>query len=610
MENEIRNERPVLLQLAVNLVLPLRRGGAAALSIALLMLVAAAMPLRAAPGATPPGHAVVTAHPLATEVGIRILNAGGNAFDAAVAVSAALAVVEPAGSGFGGGGFWLLHRAQDGRQIMLDGRERAPLAATPGMFANEDGEYERDLSLNTPLAAGIPGQAAALVHLNEKYGRLSLEESLAPAIRLARKGFPVDERMHKLLQWRREVMLRSPAAARVFLTNGAVPRVGHIVRQDDLAKTLERLADSGRDGFYKGKTAEQLLAGVKAAGGLWTQQDLDQYQVVERQPVSFDFLGHRIVSASPPSGGGTTLRIALGALEGAGWAEQGGLNRKHLLIEAMRRAYRVRALYLGDPDFNVLPMQRLLSPRYSLGLARTIRLGRATPSSSLPEPVYLPEDGPNTTHFSIMDAAGNRVAGTLSINYPFGAGFMPPGTGVLLNNEMDDFAIVPLDGNSKQPITDHPNAVQAGRRMLSSMSPTFIEGPDRIAVLGTPGGKRIISMVLSAILGFVEGQDAEAMVATRRIHHSYLPDEVLYEDGAFNSAELSALAARGHTLTPSGRDYGNMQVLIWNHRTGELEVASDKRGIGRGTIREVEGPYVVPKVTPDEGPFAAPANPN
>ena len=539
----------------------------------------------------PPGYAVVSAHPLATKIGMQVLGAGGNAFDAAVAVSAALAVAEPAGSGIGGGGFWLLHRAADDLDVMVDGRERAPQAADPKMYLGADGKYQRDLSLNTPLAAGIPGQPAALAHISRTYGNLPLKDVLSPAISLARRGVPLDGHMRKLLEWRREVMLRSPAAASVFLKNAAVPDKGYIFRQPDLARTLERLASEGEAGFYQGKTAALLVEGVRKAGGIWTLEDLTAYRVVEREPVSFEFLGHRIVSASPPSAGGTTLRIALGALEGAGWAQQGGLNRKHMRIEAMRRAYRVRALYLGDPDFNVLPMERLLSPRYSLALARTIRSGRATPSSSLPEPVYLPEDGPNTTHFSIIDSEGNRVAATLSINYPFGSGFMPPGTGVLLNNEMDDFAITPLNKDGATIITEHPNAVRGGRRMLSSMSPTFIEGPDRIAVVGTPGGKRIISMMLGAILTFVEGGDATQMVSLPRIHHAYLPDEVIYEPGAFNSAEVSALSARGHQLNESTRPYGNMQALIWHTRRQELEVASDPRGLGKGSTKRISQSY-------------------
>jgi gamma-glutamyltranspeptidase/glutathione hydrolase len=519
---------------------------------------------------------------LATEAGFEILRAGGNAFDAAVTVSAVLAVVEPYSSGLGGGGFWLLHRAADGRQVMLDGRERAPLAAHRDMYLGADGGVVPAASVDGPLSAGIPGEPAALAHLAQRYGRLPLTRSLAPAIRLARDGWPVDPRYLRLAAFRLSALNASPAAAEQFLKGGKIPEQGEILRQPALARTLERLAHKGRNGFYRGETARDLVQGVRAAGGIWTLDDLAQYQVVERKPIRGEYSGMTLVSAAPPSSGGVLLVEMLNMLAGFELEKLDAVTRIHLLTEVMRRAYRDRAEYLGDPDHVPMPIDRLLHPHYAAGLVRNLDLTRATPS--LPVDAAEPE-GTDTTHFSILDREGNRVAATLSINYPFGSGFVPPGTGVLLNDEMDDFSAHPGVPNVYGLIGGPANAIAPGKRMLSSMTPTFVESADGVAILGTPGGSRIITMVLHGILAMAEGEDPEQWVSRPRFHHQYLPDEVQYEPGALGEKQVEALQAMGHRLNALERAYGNMQAVYWDSKNGRVIAASDPRGIGRAEVR-------------------------
>ncbi len=532
----------------------------------------------------PSAAAIASAHPLATRAGHEILEAGGNAFDAAVTVSAVLAVVEPYSSGMGGGGFWLLHRAEDGFETMLDGRERAPLAAHRDLYLNEGGEVIPGLSVDGPLAAGIPGQPAALVHLAEKYGRLSLKQTLAPAIQLAQKGFPVDDYYRRMARWRLDALRQSPAAAALFLVDGAVPPVGHNLRQPELAKVLEQMAEQGRDGFYKGRVAQQLVAAVRTNGGIWTLEDLAGYQAVERTPVRGVYHGMAITSAAPPSSGGVVLVSMLNMLARFDLDRYPEVTRKHLLIEVMRRAYRDRAEYLGDPDFVEMPIEQLIHPLYAAGLVRDIALDRATPSR-VPLVKELANEGRDTTHFSILDRDGNRVSATLSINYPFGSGFVPAGTGVLLNDEMDDFSARPGVPNVYGLVGGVANAIAPGKRMLSSMTPTFVETKEGVAILGTPGGSRIISMLLHGILALQAGGDPKAWVDMPRFHHQYLPDEVQFEPGALTESEVAALTSLGHQLKPLRSDYGNMQGIYWDKGSNSVSAASDSRGVGSALVR-------------------------
>jgi len=528
--------------------------------------------------------AIASAHPLATAAGFEILDKGGNVFDAAVAVSATLAVVEPSGSGLGGGGYWLLHREQDGFETMIDGREKAPLAAHQAMYLDKAGKVIPRLSLDGALAAAIPGMPAALVHLSEKYGRLPLADSLQPAIRAAQTGFAIGERYRKLLKVRSEVIKKHPQTAQIFLTDDNVPEAYSILRQPDLAHTLKQLADSGRDGFYGGEIADKLVDGVNKAGGIWTKQDLAAYQVVEREPVKGNYRGIKITSAAPSSSGGIVLIEALNILSGYDLKQADELTRKHLVVEAMRRAYHDRALYMGDSDFVDMPVKRLLNEDYAAGLRSSLRSDKALPSAMLSGEIQRQPEGINTTHFSIIDEQGNRVAATLSINFPFGAGLVADGTGVLLNDQMDDFASLPGAMNGYGLVGGVANAIAPGKRMLSSMTPTFLDDGNHVAVLGTPGGSRIISMVLLAALDFAKGNEPDSWVQVPRFHHQFMPDVVEYEKGAITANELTGLAAMGHQLKEARYNYGDMQAVQWNKTTHQLTAASDRRGEGRAVV--------------------------
>ncbi len=531
--------------------------------------------------AADPRPAVASAHPRATQAAMAVMAQGGNAFDAAVALTAALAVVEPYGSGIGGGGFWLLQRGGDDRPVMLDGRETAPAAAYPEMYLDDAGELDRQRSMRGGLAAGIPGTPAALVHLAEEYGELPLAESLAPAIRLARQGFQVDTQYRRMALFRLRDLNADPEAREIFLRDRIPPPLGSVLRQPDLAETLEHLAEAGFDGFYRGPVAEALVAGVRASGGLWTPDDLAGYRVVEREPVQAEVDGLRITAATLPSAGGVGLVGFLQMLADDDLAAMSDADRVHLTAEAMRRVYRDRAAWLGDPDFVDIPMERLLSPEHARAMRADISLTEATPSAELPLPGG---EGEQTTHFSVIDADGNRVAATLSINYPFGATTVPPGTGVLLNNEMDDFATALGEGNVYGLLGTEPNRIEPGKRPLSSMTPVFLEDDCRTLIYGTPGGSRIITMVMLGALDFIAGASPAEMVAAPRYHHQYLPDEIQHEPGAFSRETRAALRERGHAVNNVNRRYGDMQAVLWDRCEGTLEAASDPRGIGSALV--------------------------
>ncbi len=526
--------------------------------------------------------AVASAHPAATSAGFEILQQGGNAFDAAIAVTATLAVVEPMGSGLGGGGFWLLHRASDGFQVMLDGREKAPAAASRDMYLDKQGKVIDGLSLNGALAAAIPGLPAALVHLASKYGKLPLRQSLQPAIRAAENGFAVYPRYQKLLKFRQAHL--NEAAKKIFLTNeGEVPILGTVIKQTDLAASLRRLAIGQRDGFYKGETAKKMLNAVNKAGGVWTQTDLDNYQVMERKPVIGNYHGARIVSAALPSSGGIVLVQILNILSGFELDALTPTERKQKIIEAMRLAYKDRAEYLGDSDFIQLDQSRLISMAHADQLRSGIT-STATPSDFLSK-TPVPE-GADTTHFSVIDSHGNRVAATLSINYPFGSAMVAEGTGIVLNDEMDDFSASPGVENGYGLIGSSANAIEAGKRPLSSMTPSFIEKDGDVLVLGTPGGSRIITMVLIASLDFLHGNgELVDWLAQGRFHHQYYPDVVQFEPGALSEPEQSELSQLGYELKERQSTYGNMHAVLFKS-DGDLEAASDPRWLGRAEVRE------------------------
>lgn len=528
--------------------------------------------------------AVATAHPLATKAGVDILKQGGNAFDAAAAITASLAVVEPYGSGIGGGAFWLIHRASDGKQTMIDGREKAPLRAHKDMYLDKSGNVIKGLSLNGPMAAGIPGVPAGIEHLVKNYGRLSLKDVLQPAIDQANDGFIVSERYQKLMGFRRDVVRTYPEAAAIFLKNNEIPEKGFVVVQKDLAKTLKAIANQGRSGFYDGPVARKMVDSVKKNGGIWETQDLLNYQVIEREPITFEYKGIKVTSATLPSSGGVVMGQALNMLENFDLKQFDPITRKHIVVETMRRAYRDRAAYLGDMDFIDVPIKRLLDKDYAEGMALSIDPGKATPSDTLSNITTEDQTGTDTTHFSVVDAEGNRVAATLSINLPFGSGFVAAGTGVLLNNEMDDFSVKPLTANAYGLVGDNANSIAPGKRPLSSMTPTFVETDDRIGVLGTPGGSRIITMVLLGVLDFADGSLPKSWVSLPRYHHQYLPDEILYEKGGLTKKEQDELKKKGHTLNEKNRKYGNMQaIMIWKKKSLSF-AASDPRGEGSAEV--------------------------
>ncbi|SER37877.1 gamma-glutamyltranspeptidase / glutathione hydrolase [Nitrosomonas sp. Nm51] len=522
--------------------------------------------------------AVVSAHHLATSAGYEILDQGGNAFDAAVAVSAALAVVEPYASGLGGGGFWLLHEAKTGREVMIDGRETAPGEASATMYLDNQGHPVPGKSLNGPLAAGIPGSPAALVYLSRQYGQLELAQSLAPAIRLAQEGFKVDQRFAQALDYHKKKLMRYADTAKIFLPNGHPPAAGQLFRQPQLAATLDAIAQSGRHGLYAGPVAQELIRSVRETGGIWRERDLIDYRVAERKPIQFSYGNARITTATLPSAAGLTLTQALNMLEWLPFDDSDELDRAHLIVEVLRLAYKDRVELLGDSDYVQVPVKKLVSKVYARQQAVSIDLKRA--GVSLPEQPVANE-GRETTHFSILDKDGNRVAATMSINTFFGSGFVAGNTGILLNNEMDDFAMGADVPNVFGLYGSSANAIAPGKRPLSSMSPTFVENDEGILIFGTPGGSRIISMVLLVILDYVNnGQtDPQKLVARSRFHHQYLPDFIQIEPEAFGPGWVWSMRSRGHVVRAMQRKWGNMQMIFFDKKSRQSLVASDPRGM-------------------------------
>ena len=548
-----------------------------------VLIVAVFAPLFAVADAPakPPKAAIASQHELATQAGMEILKQGGNAFDAAVAVSSTLAVVEPSSSGLGGGGFWLLHRASDGFETMVDAREVAPKAATRDMFLDDKGNVVPGRSTTTALAAGIPGEAAGWAHLATRYGKLPLKTSLQPAIRLAREGFPLNTRLRGGIEAKRN-LFQAGAAAKIFLVNGEVPAVGTIIKQPQLAQTLTTLAEQGPDGFYKGTVAKRMVEGVRKLGGIWSMEDFASYRVAERKPLYGEYRGARIISAPPPSSGGVAVIDALNILSGFDLAQVDSATRKHLVVEAMRRSHRDRAEFLGDPDFVEVPTERLTHPFYADGQRASIRADRATPSEMLPS-IEGANQGTQTSHFSLIDTEGNRVAGTQSINFFFGSGLMEPATGVMLNNEMDDFAAKAGVPNGFRLIGADANAVAPGKRPLSSMTPTFIEKPDGLMIVGSPGGSVIMTVVLLSTLDWLNGVSADEFIKQGRYHHQYMPDTITFEPGALTDAEKQTLQKYGHSLRES-RMPGNAQIVTWDYKSGEVKAVSDPRGVGVGVV--------------------------
>ncbi len=545
---------------------------------------------------------VSTTDRVASEIGVEILRRGGNAVDAAVATHFALAVVNPEAGNIGGGGFLVVQMA-DGTSAALDFRETAPLQATRDMFLDERGNVT-DRSLVGHLAAGVPGSVAGMWEAHRRFGSLPWTELVQPAIALA-EGLVVHERLASSLQAYEERLRRFPATAAVFLPGGRAPRVGERLVQRDLAETLRRVAQDGKDGFYRGRTAELVEAEMRRGGGIMTREDLARYEARWRDPVVFEYRGHRVISMPPPSSGGATMALILNILEGYNLRAMGYHSPQHLHIwtEATRRAYVDRNEYLADPDFVPQPTQRMASAEYAAERRATIRMDRATPSQEIPPglgPVPMGRatdsarpEGEHTTHYSVVDRQGNAVAVTTTINSLYGNLVAVEGAGFLLNNEMDDFTAKPGVPNQFGLVQGEANTIAPGKRMLSAMTPTIVLDPNgRVRlVTGTPGGSTIITTVAQIVSNVVDwGMDLPTATAAPRLHHQHLPDVLRFEHRGLRPEAVSALERLGHRVEERGGFQGDVQSILVLPNGLLIGVSDPRRGgaaVGLGETRQV-----------------------
>ena len=485
---------------------------------------------------------------IASEAGVRMIELGGNAIDAAVATGFALAVTHPSAGNIGGGGFMVI-RLADGSFVSNDHRETAPSAAERDMFVDAEGKMIPDLSTQSHLSSGVPGTVAGLIDVLERYGTLSLEQVIDPAIQLAEEGFPLSEALAASIERNLEALSRLPAGKAKFSKDGTAYKPEEIWRQPQLAATLKRIARAGKAGFYEGETADLIVAEMRRGGGLISHDDLAGYESVWREPLVGSYGPYRVHSMAPPSSGGVLLIQMLNMLEdkelGAlGW---NSLDAAHAVIEAERRAYADRATHLGDPEFYEVPVEMLTDPAYAAMRFADFDPERATPSSEIEAGTW--NEGPDTTHVSVIDGEGNAVAYTTTINLGYGSKIVVDGAGFLLNNEMDDFAAAPNVPNAFGLIGSEANSIAPAKRMLSSMTPTIVtrEDEDLIFVTGSPGGSTIITTVMQVVLNFIEyGMPPADAVAAPRFHHQWQPDRIIYEEGAFSADVLEALKAMGH----------------------------------------------------------------
>jgi gamma-glutamyltranspeptidase / glutathione hydrolase len=549
------------------------------MATALLTLVAAAVvvprgssePLRAKQGM------VVTVQARASQVGADVLKEGGNAIDAAVAVAFALAVTHPAAGNLGGGGF-LVYRPAAGAPVSYDFRETAPAKATPTMFLTE-GKYDARKHRWSHLAVGVPGTVAAMHAVWKAHGTLPWRRLVVPAIVLARDGFPVSDSLARSLRGVLGEMTPYPASIAQFSKNGVPYEAGDLFRQRDLARTLERIAAHGPAGFYEGETALLIEQEMVANGGLITRQDLQAYAPRQRKPVRGTYRGYEIISMPPSSSGGVALIEMLNILEGYDLAANGygSAANAHVIIESMRRAYADRAQYLGDPDFNPnMPIERLMSKEYAVELRKSVDMEKRSVSS--PTSFTWPNEGDETTHYSVVDAERNAVAVTYTLEAGYGSKITVPGAGFLLNNEMGDFNAGPGLTDAAGVIGTEPNLAAPGKRMLSSMTPTIVAKDGKLVmVTGSPGGRTIINTVLHTILYVIDhGLNVQEAVDAPRFHHQWLPDRVMYEKNGFSADTLALLKARGHDLRTVARQ-GMVTAIVNNEKDGLLEGGVDRR---------------------------------
>ena len=528
----------------------------------------------------------VSAHPLASEAGLAVLKQGGNAVDAAAATALAISVVEPFSAGIGGGGFLLLRRAQTGTVQALDFRERAPKRATRDMYLDKQGKVRPRASLDGHLAAGIPGTVAGLYTVHREYGKLPWAAVVAPAIALAENGFPVSSRFTKAVKGRQDMIQKNPAARQVFTKGGILYQPGELLVQRDLALTLRKISQNPQS-FYTGDIARAIASDMAKNGGLITLEDLKNYTPIWRNPVCGNFRTYQICAMSPPSSGGVHLLQILNILGDTDLKKLGPKNPDtlHLMAESMRIAYADRSEYLGDPDFVSVPVKALTSKNYAKLRRSQIQMSKAKPSievkavntQTLNRFVY---ESPETTHLTVVDKERNVVSLTFTVNGGFGAGAVAAGTGILLNNEMDDFAAAPGVPNLFGLVGGEANLIAPGKTPLSSMTPIIVteNGKFRLAA-GAPGGSTIITTVLQIVLNvLVYDMNVGEAVSAPRVHHQWLPDRLMVEKGGFDAATLSELRRRGHVIR-EGEGWGNANAIVLTS-DGWLEGAADRRGEG------------------------------
>ncbi len=526
---------------------------------------------------------IVSADSIASAVGVEILRKGGNAVDAGVAVGFALAVTFPLAGNIGGGGFMVI-RLADGRATTIDFREKAPAGATRGMYLDRRGAFVSARSQKGPLASGVPGSVAGLLYALDRYGTMRRSAVLRPAISLARDGFVIRNRfLAREISSNVDLFKRYPAGLPVFTRNGKPLGLGDTLRQSSLAATLERIRNSGRDGFYKGETAAQIKREMEKYGGIITLEDLAGYSVAERIPVKGSYRGYQIISMGPPSSGGVVLIEMLNILEGFNLRKTGygSLTTANILGETMKIAYADRAQFLGDPDFVSVPTDKLVSKSFAAERRKLVRSGRATPSDKISHGEVPAGEKTETTHYSIVDRWGNCVSVTTTINDFFGCGVLVEGGGFFLNNEMDDFSAKPGIPNQFGLVGGEANAIAPGKRMLSAMTPTIVLKDDRpYLVLGTPGGSRIITTILQILVNVLDYEmKLEKAVNAPRIHHQWRPDTLFFERGGLPPSINRGLIKRGYIVVELTGEYGRAEGILISD-DGVLVGVSDKRGHG------------------------------
>lgn len=524
---------------------------------------------------------VVGPERLASEIGYAILQQGGNAVDAAVATGFALAVTYPRAGNLGGGGFMLIHLADENKQVFIDYREMAPGRAQRDMYLDEFGDVDRQRLYFSYLSAGVPGTVAGLLHALENYGTMSVRQVLQPAVDLALKGIPVSFALNQELNSRKERLLADPGAASTYLVEGEAPQLGVNFRQSDLGQVLKSIRDNGRSGFYEGWVAKTIAQAMAESGGIITEGDLKNYRVVEREPVRGTFRGYEVVSAPPPSSGGTHIIQMLNILEPFDLQAMGHNSAEyiHHVIEAMKIAYADRAAHMGDPDFSPVPVEQLLSKDYAAKVRGDIDPARARAAVEIQAGEFSDTESLDTTHFSVADTLGNVVSNTYTLNFSYGSHIVVPGTGVLLNNEMADFMTKPGTPNAFGLIESQANEITAGKRPLSSMSPTLVfkDGQPWLAT-GSPGGSLIISTVMQTILNAMAfDMNIAAAGGAARVHHQWMPDTLRIENGVSKDT-VDKLKAMGHPVEENVRTLGRTQSIMI--QDGWFLGASDTRRPG------------------------------